>query len=103
MDGSDIKGQLRHGVAVVHIPSHTNIYIEVVGNEESNTITRADLVNIRTALDKFASLSWVGIFSDSLSNLHAIRNHHGSPGAYNSTRYHHHILLLRSISGLLEA
>jgi ribonuclease HI len=64
---------------------------------------RAGIVAIYTALDEFASLLRVGIFTDSMYSLEATRHHHCNLGAYNSPRYHHHILLLlRSIYDLLE-
>jgi ribonuclease HI len=72
-DGSDIKGHSRLGAAVVHVPTNTSIYIDVGGTEETRTTMRAELVAIYAALDKFSMHEWVGIFTDSLSSLHAIR------------------------------
>ncbi len=34
----------RLGVAVVHIPTNTTIYIDAAGTEETRSITRAELV-----------------------------------------------------------
>ena len=102
-DGSDIKDQPRLGAAVVHIPTHTTIYIDATGCEETRTIMRAELVAIHTALTRFESHSWLGIFTDSLSSLQAIRLHHHRPGLSVAPHYHHHTTLLQSISHLLEA
>ena len=52
-DGSDMKGYPRHGVAVVHIQTRTNIYIDAAGCEETRTLMRAQLVAIHTALTRF--------------------------------------------------
>ena len=75
-DGSDIKGYPRLGAAVVHIPTSTTIFIDAAGTEETRTIMRAELVAIHTALTTFERHDWVGIFTDSLSSLQAIRQHH---------------------------
>ncbi len=66
---SDITGHPRLGAAVVHIPSNTTICIVYAGTEETRTILRAELVAIHTALTTFATNDWIGIFTDSLSNL----------------------------------
>jgi len=68
-DGSDIKRQPRLGVAVVHVPTCTNIYIDARETYETRTIMRAEMVAIYTALEKFATHELVGIFTDSLSGL----------------------------------
>jgi hypothetical protein len=76
-DGFDIKGQPRLGAAVVHVPTCTTMYIDARGTDETcdlPTIMRAELVAIYTALDKFAAHELVGIFTDSLSSLQAIRH-----------------------------
>jgi hypothetical protein len=75
-DGSDIEGYPRLGAAVVHIPTSTTIYIDAAGTEETRTIMRAELVAIHTALSAFAEHEWIGIFTDSLSSLQAIRHHY---------------------------
>ena len=54
-DGSDITGHPRLGAAVVLIPSHTTIYIDVAGTYETPTIMRVELVVMHTALFKFAT------------------------------------------------
>ena len=72
-NGSDIIGHPRMGSTVVHIPSRTTIYIDAAGCHETRTIMRAELVAIHTALTIFEDYSWLGIFTDSLSSLHAIR------------------------------
>ena len=71
-NGSGITGQPCLGAAVVHVPTCTTIYIDAWGTDETRTITRAELVAIYTALNKFAAHEWVGIFTDSFSNLQAI-------------------------------
>jgi hypothetical protein len=103
MNESDIKGQPRLGAAVVNIPTCTTIYIDVAGTEETRTITRTKLVAIHTALVTFASREWIGIFTESLSSLQAILHHNINPKSRNSLHYHHHTILLESISDLLEA
>ena len=73
-DGSEITGQPRLGAAVVHVPTCRTIYIDAGGTDETRTIMRAELVAIYAALDKFAAHEWMGIFTDSLSSLTAIRH-----------------------------
>jgi ribonuclease HI len=63
---------------------------------------RAELVAIYTALDKFATHEWVGIFTDSLSSLHAIRHRYTHQGPRSPQNYHHHMLLLSGIADLRE-
>jgi ribonuclease HI len=101
-DGSDIEGHPRLGAAVVHIPTATTIYIDAAGSEETRTIMRAELVAIYTALSTFTSHEWIGIFTDSLTSLQAIQNHHTNPGTTSAKHYHHHSLLLNGITTLLE-
>ncbi len=67
------------GAAVVHIPSLTTIYIDAAGCDETRTITRAELGAIHTALIIFEDHSWLGIFTESLSSLQAIRLHYFRP------------------------
>jgi hypothetical protein len=59
-------------------------------------------IDIHTALAAFASHAWLGIFIDSLSSILAIRHHNINPCARSSLRYHHHMLLLESITDILE-
>jgi len=87
---------------MVHIPTSTTIYINVARTEETRTIMRAELVAIQTALTTFSTHKCIGIFTDSLSSLHAIRHHHTNPGTTNAKHYHHHMLLLKSITDLLD-
>jgi hypothetical protein len=87
---------------VVHIPTCFTIYIDAAGSEETRTITRAELVAIHTALTRFEDQSWIGVFTDSLSSLRAIRLRYYKPGLALAPHYHHHMLLLQSISNLLE-
>ena len=101
-DGSDIKGQPRLGAAVVHVPTCTTIYIYARVTEGTRTRMRAELVTIYTALDKFATREWVGIFTDFLSNLQAIRHRSTNPGTRGPRNYHHYLLLLSEITDLLE-
>ncbi len=101
-DGSDIIGHPRLGAAVVHIPTNTAIYIDAAGAGETRTITRAELVAIHTALTTLSTHEWICIFTDSLSSLQAIRQHHTNPGTSSAKHYHHHKLLLGSINDLLE-
>jgi hypothetical protein len=101
-DGSDIKGHPRLGAAMVHIPPRTPIYIDATGCEETRTILRAELVTIHTALTRFEDHPWIGIFTDSLSSLRAIRLHYYKPGLATAPHYHHHMFLLQSITNLLE-
>jgi hypothetical protein len=61
---------------------------------------RAELVAIYTALDKFATHEWVGIFKDSLSSLQAIQHHYTNTGAHGPQNYHHHMLLSTGITDL---
>ncbi len=63
---------------------------------------RAELVAIYTALDKFATCEWVGIFTESLLSLQAIRHHYTNPGTHGLHNYNHHVLLLSGITDLLE-
>ena len=78
--GSDIKGHPRLSTTVVHISTRASIYIDATGCEETRTIMRAELVAIHTALSKFEDHPWIGIFTDSLSSLHAIRLNYYKPG-----------------------
>jgi ribonuclease HI len=87
---------------VVHTSTHTTIYIDAAGIEETRTITRADMEAIHRALITFASHDWIEIFTDSLSSLQAIRRHNTNPGTSSSLHYHCHMLLLGSITDLLE-
>ena len=64
---------------------------------------RAELVAIHRALITFVAHDWIGIFTDSLSSLQAIRHHHINPGTTSTKHYRHHSLLLGSITDLLEA
>ena len=88
---------------MVHILTRTTIYIDATGCEEIHTIMRAELVAIHTDLTRFANHSWLGVLTNSLSSfIHAIRLHYYKPGLTISPHYHHHMLLLQSISNLLE-
>ena len=100
--GCYITGHSRLGAAVVHIPSSTTIYIDDAGIEETRTIMQGELVVIHTALTTFATHEWIGIFMDSLSSLQAIKHHHTNPLTIGEKHYHHHMLLLDSITDLLE-
>ena len=93
-DSSDIKGHPRLGATVVHIPTRTTIYIDTAGCDETRTIMRADLLAIRTALNKFEDRSWLGVFTYSLSSLHAISLYYYRPGLSIAPQYHNHTILL---------
>ena len=101
-DGSGIKGQPRLGAAVVHVPTCTTVYIDAGGAKETRTIMRAELVDIHTALEKFATHEWMGISTNYLSSLHAIRRRYSQQGPTRPRDYHHHMLLLSGITDLLE-
>jgi hypothetical protein len=75
-----ITGHPRFGAAVVHIPTTTIIYIYAAGTKETRTIMRAEIVAIYTALTTLSTHEWIGIFTDFLSSLQAIRHHHTNPG-----------------------
>ncbi len=68
-DGSDIKGQPRLGAAVVHVPTCSTIYIDARDTDDTRAIVRAELVAIYTAIYKFVTHEWFGIFMDYLSSL----------------------------------
>ena len=102
IDGSDIKGRPRLGAAVVHIPTRNTIYIDAAGCDETRTIMHVKLVAIHTALTRFEDHSWLGVFTYLLSSLRAIRLHYYRPGLLIAPHYHHHMLLLQSISHLFE-
>ena len=87
---------------MVHIPTNTTIYVDAAGTEETRTIMRTELVAIHTALTTFVAHDWIGIITDSLSSLQAIRHHNTNPGTTSAKRYHHHSLLMGSITDLLE-
>jgi hypothetical protein len=79
---------------VVHIPTNATIYIDAAGTEETRTI--------HTALTTFVTHDCIGIFTDFLSSLQAIRHHHTNPGTTSAKHYHHHNLPLGSILDLLD-
>jgi hypothetical protein len=54
----------------------------------------SELVAIHTALTKFEDHSWLGVFTDSLSNLLAIRLHYYRPGISIAPHYHNYMILL---------
>ncbi len=87
---------------MVHTPTRTTIHTNATGCEETRTIMRVQLVAIHTALTRFEDHPWLGIFTDSLSSLQAIRLHYYKPGLTTAPRYHHHMLLLQSISDHLD-
>jgi len=88
---------------VVHILTRTTNYIDATGCYETRTIMRAELVAIHTALTRFEDHLALGVFTDSLSSLQTIRLHYLVPGLSIAPHYHHHMLLLHSISHLLES
>jgi hypothetical protein len=54
-------------VVVVHVPICTTLYIDARSTGKTRTVTRAEMVAIYTALDKFDTHEWVGIFTPSLA------------------------------------
>ncbi len=86
----------------MHIPTCTTIYIDAAGTKETNTIMRAELVAIYTALATFVSHEWIGVFTDSLTSLQAIQHHRTNPGTTSANHYHHHSILLSGIITLLK-
>ncbi len=87
---------------MVHIPTSTTIYIDAAWTEETRSIMRAELVAVHTALTTFEDHEWIGLFTDSLSGLEAIRQHHAYTAARRAKDYHHHTTLLKSIVNFLE-
>jgi hypothetical protein len=87
---------------VVHVPICRFIYIDALGTNETRTIMRAELVAIYISLDNFVTREWVGIFTDSLSSLHAIRYRYTNLGAHGPQHFRHYMLLLSGITNLLE-
>ncbi len=87
---------------MVHIPTSTTIYIDAAETEETRAIMRAELVAIYTAFSTFSTHNWIDRFTDSLSSLHAIKHHHTNPCTMSAKHYHHHSLLLESITELLD-
>jgi len=65
IDGSLEKGQLRTGAALIHSPTNTTTYIDASGQDETNTIMRAELATIQVALNTYKDDPWVGIFTES--------------------------------------
>ena len=85
---------------MVHFPTITTLYIDAWGTEETRTVMRAELVAIHKTLDKFPTHECVGIFTDSLSSLQAIRYHYTHQGPSSHQNYHHHYLLMSGITDL---
>ncbi len=63
----------------MHIPTNTFIYIDAAGTEETRTIMRAELIAIHTTLTTFSTRELIGILTDSLFSLQAIRHHYTNP------------------------
>ena len=80
-------GKPRIGDSVIHSPTATTTYIDALGQDETHTIMRAELVAIHVALDKYKNDKWVGIFTDSQASLPAIQNQLQRPS---HTTHHHH-------------
>jgi hypothetical protein len=60
---------------------------------------RAELTTIYVALDTYKDYPWMGIFTDSQTSLHAIRNELQRPS---HIEYHHHKPLIATIFTLLQ-
>jgi hypothetical protein len=73
-DGPLKRGKPRLGASVIHSPTFTTTCIDASGLEETHTIMRAEFVAIHVALEKHKNNIWLGIFTDSHTNLHAIQN-----------------------------
>ena len=86
----------------MHIRTCTTIYIDAAWSEETRTILRAELVAIHTTLTRFEEHPWIGVFTHSLYNLQAVRLHYYRPGLTTAPHYHHHVLLLQSLSHFLD-
>ncbi len=87
---------------MVHDSTCITICIDAGGTDKTHTIMQAEQVAIYTALDKFVTHEWVGIFTDSLSSLPAIRHRFTNPCTHGPQNYHHRMLLLSGITDLLE-
>jgi hypothetical protein len=87
---------------MVHVPTCATIYIDEGGTDEIRTIMRAELEAIYTALNKFATHEWVGIFAGSLSSIQAIRRRYTNPGTHVAQSYLHYMLILIGTMDLLE-
>jgi hypothetical protein len=59
INGPHIDGYPRLGATAIHIPYNTIICIDFSGMNETHTITRAELSDIRVALDAFQKNSLV--------------------------------------------
>jgi hypothetical protein len=93
----------RNRGAAVHILTRTIIHIDASGCEETRTVMRTELVAIHTALTKFEDHLWLSVFTYSFSTLQALCLHYYRPGLTIAPHYHPHMLLLQSISHLLES
>jgi ribonuclease HI len=98
-DDSIKKGQPRIRAAVIHCPTNTTTYIDASGQDETHTITRAELVAIQVALNTCKDDPWIGIFTDSQTSLHAIQNDLHRPS---HTAYHHHKPLITVIVSSIQ-
>ncbi len=85
----------------MHVSSRNTIYIDDGDTSEARTIVRAELVAIHTALTIFATHKWIGIFTDSILSLQAIRHTYINPVIGGPRHYHRHSLLLGGITDLL--
>jgi hypothetical protein len=65
---------------------HHHLYRRI-GQNETHTIMRAELVAIHVALDKYKNDKWIGSFTDSQASLHANQSQLQRPS---HTTYHHH-------------
>jgi hypothetical protein len=82
----------------MHSPTNTTD-IDASGQDETHTIARAELAAINIALNTYKDEPWVGIFTYSQTNLHAIQNELRRPSL---TAYHHHKSLITAIVTSLQ-
>jgi ribonuclease HI len=97
-DGSYKESKPRLGASVIHSPTNTTTYIDASGQEETHTIMRAEQAAIHVALNVHKHEPWLGIFTDSKTSLHAIKNELQRPS---HTTYHHHKPLIAAIVDFL--
>jgi hypothetical protein len=60
---------------------------------------RAEPIAIRVAMDKYKNDKWIGIFTDSQTNIHAIQSQLRRP-SYTPYHYHHKPLISAIVNAL---
>jgi len=99
-DGSLKTGKPQLGASIIQSPTFITTYIDASGQYETHTITRAELVAIYVALDKYEKDNWIGIFTNLQTSLHAIQN---QLQRSSHTTYHHHNPLQTAINRYRES